>query len=117
MGKQANDLDQKEENEDDTTDAIKDPFPSCTLFTLITRRRWHQSISLNGKFPNLLFFQSVLEWYSQFDLIQQFLDSHAASIRILFLDFSFKIQPQDREKWTAEANYANNTNPTRLKLK
>jgi len=114
--KEANASDEKEDENNDTVDAIKDPFPSCTLFTLTTRRRWHQSISLNAKFPNLLFFQSSLEWYSQFDLIQQFLDSHAESIRILFLDFSFKIQPQDREQWTAEALDPNNDNPTRLKL-
>lgn len=106
--------DQKEDVADSSDDII-DCFPSCTLFTLVASRRWHKSISLNGKFPNLLSFSCTVEWYSYFDLLQQFLDSHAESLRILYLDFTFKIQPQDLQRWTTEARMS--ANPTRLKLK
>eukprot|EP01084_Bolivina_argentea_P177508 306941_1 len=61
-------------------EVIQHPFTECTLFSLLTRRRWHASINLNSKFPRLLCFSYTIEWYSHFDLIQQFLDSHPSIV-------------------------------------
>lgn len=84
---------------------------------MLTRRRWHDSINLNGKFPKLLCFSWTIEWYNHFDLVQQFLDSHSDSIVILFLDFNFNLPKDIRDKWEEEGRDENNPNPTRLKLK
>ena len=67
-------------------------------------------MNLNGKFPKLLCFSYTIEWYSHFDLIQQFLDSHAKSIVILFLDFNFNVTKKDKDLWDA------NGHKLRLKL-
>mmetsp|Transcript_1227 Transcript_1227/g.1856 ORF Transcript_1227/g.1856 Transcript_1227/m.1856 type:complete len:453 (-) Transcript_1227:47-1405(-) len=99
------------------TEVIKYAFSACSLFSLLTRKRWHDSINLNGKFPKLLCFSYTIEWYDHFDLIQHFLDSHAQSIAILFLDFNFSLPASVRRQWEQEALDANNANPSRLRLK
>ena len=103
--------------DDSKKELIKYPLSECTLFSLLTRGRWHKSINLNGKFPKLLCFSYTIEWYDHFDLIQDFLDSHCDTISILFLDFNFKLPQNKKEEWEKEALDDNNKNPTRLKLK
>eukprot|EP00485_Elphidium_margaritaceum_P023960 CAMPEP_0202713670 /NCGR_PEP_ID=MMETSP1385-20130828/57682_1 /ASSEMBLY_ACC=CAM_ASM_000861 /TAXON_ID=933848 /ORGANISM="Elphidium margaritaceum" /LENGTH=434 /DNA_ID=CAMNT_0049374095 /DNA_START=33 /DNA_END=1337 /DNA_ORIENTATION=- len=81
---------------------IQGELTECTLFSFLTRKRWHERINLNGKFPKLLCFSYTIEWFDHFDLIQAFLDSHAQSMGILFLDFNFNLPPAVRNIWESQ---------------
>ena len=89
-------------------------FPQCQLFAITTDGKWHDSITLNYKFPSLNWFNFNLEdigkWDKNiFDKLQNFILSHEETLSIISVNLNLT-------QISKNLNVFNDQNPFTLKL-
>eukprot|EP01084_Bolivina_argentea_P095533 171734_1 len=67
-------------------------FDNCLLFTFIISysQKWHKSINLNGKFPQLTALKISVENIDIIPQIQSFLDSVSSTVSMLFIELNIR---------------------------
>lgn len=80
---------------DDNKEEVEDfppVFDNCLLLTFIVGywRKWHKTINLKGKFPQLASLKLSLENIAIVPQIQQLLDSVSNTVSMVFIEFGFR---------------------------